>query len=159
MTPIRHQGEGTMADTRIRKLGWLASLALVAAGGLAACGDEDVTATGSAASAEASRGSDQHLYNQAAEIAARSAVEGSDVHLYNQAAEIAARSAAVVGSDQHLYNQAAEIAARSAVEGSDQHLYNQAAEIAASHDVTAAAGTGATPNVRDAGTHAPGAGA
>jgi len=78
-----------MAKTRIRKLGWLASVALVAAGGLAACGDEDVTETGAAASAEASRGSDQHLYNQAAEIAARSAVEGSDVHLYNQAAEIA----------------------------------------------------------------------
>jgi hypothetical protein len=57
------------------------------------------------------------------------AVNGSDVHLYNQAAEIAARSA-VNGSDVHLYNQAAEIAARSAVNGSDVHLYNQAAEIA-----------------------------
>jgi hypothetical protein len=122
-----------MAKTRIRKLGWLASVALVAAGGLAACGDEDVTETGAAASAEASRGSDQHLYNQAAEIEARSAVAGSDVHLYNQAAEIAARSA---------------------VEGSDVHLYNQAAEIAESHDVTPAAGTDAAPNVWEAGNRA-----
>ena len=122
-----------MAKTRIRKLGWLASVALVAAGGLAACGDEDVTETGAAASAEASRGSDQHLYNQAAEIEARSVVAGSDVHLYNQAAEIAARSA---------------------VEGSDVHLYNQAAEIAESQDVTPADGTDAAPNVWEAGNRA-----
>src|SRR5262245_5847523 len=81
-----------MAEARIRKLGWLAALTLVAAGGLAACGDEDATgtATAPAARVEASRGSDQHLYNQAAEIAARSAVMGSDQHLYNQAAEIGA---------------------------------------------------------------------
>src|SRR5918994_5920945 len=92
MTGIRDQGGGTMADNRIRKLGWLAPLALVAAGGLAACGDEDVTEAAGPASVEASLGSDQHLYNQAAEIAATSAVDGSDVHLYNQAAEIAATS-------------------------------------------------------------------
>jgi len=80
-----------MADTKIRKLGWLAALTLIAMGGLAACGDEDATETGTAAAArvEVSRGSDQHLYNQAAEIATRSAVMGSDQHLYNQAAEIA----------------------------------------------------------------------
>ncbi len=104
-----------MAESKIRKLGWMAAVALVAAGGLAACGDEDATETGAAAPAarvEASRGSDQHLYNQAAETAARPAVNGSDVHLQNQAAEIAARSA-VNGSDVHLYNQAAEIAAQS----------------------------------------------
>jgi hypothetical protein len=77
-----------MADTRIKKLGWLAALTL-AVGGMAACGEEVMTDTGSAARVEASRGSDQHLYNQAAEIAARSAVNGSDVHLHNQAAEIA----------------------------------------------------------------------
>jgi hypothetical protein len=98
-----------MAENRIRKLGWLAPLALVAGGGLAACGDEDVSEAGTARSVAASLGSDQHLYNQAAEIEARSAVVGSDAHLYNQAAEIEARSA-VVGSDVHLYNQAAEIA-------------------------------------------------
>ena len=118
-----------MADNRIKKLGWLAPLALVVAGGLAACGDEDASDTRTAGSVEASLGSDQHLYSQAAEIEARTAVLGSDSHLYNQAAEIAARTA-VVGSDVHLYNEAADIAdtgpasdagtvAGSAVMGSD----------------------------------------
>ena len=60
-----------MAESRIRKLGWLAALTLIAAGGLAACGEESATDTGTASAArvEAARGSDQHLYNQAAEIA------------------------------------------------------------------------------------------
>ena len=61
-----------MADTRIKKFGWVAAFAL-AVGGLAACGDEVVTDTASASRVEASRGSDQHLYNQAAEIATRNA--------------------------------------------------------------------------------------
>jgi hypothetical protein len=61
-----------MADTRIKKLSWLAALSL-AVGGLAACGEEVVTDTASASRVEASRGSDQHLYNQAAEIEARNA--------------------------------------------------------------------------------------
>jgi hypothetical protein len=126
-----------MADNRFRKLSWLAPLALVAAGGLAACGDKDVSETGPAASVEASRGSDQHLFNQAAEIEARSAVVGSDVHLYNQAAEIEARSA-VVGSDVHLYNQAAEIARSKA-----QAL-----------DVAETPGTDAMPNPWEAGNRA-----
>jgi hypothetical protein len=78
-----------MADNRFRKLGWLAPLALVGAVGVAACGDEDASDTVRTASVEASRGSDQHLYNLAAEIEASSAVEGSDVHLHNQAAEAA----------------------------------------------------------------------
>ena len=82
-----------MADTRNRKVGWLAALTL-AVGGLAACGEEVVTDTGSASHVEASRGSDQRLYNQAAEIAARSTANGSDMHLNNQAADIAARSQA-----------------------------------------------------------------
>jgi hypothetical protein len=126
-----------MADAK-RKLGWLAALTLIAAGGLAACGEEDATGTGTAPAArvEASRGSDQHLYNQAADIAA---------------------SSAVMGSDQHLYHQAADIAASSAVMGSDQHLYNQAAEIAGSQTqpgtVTAATGD-AAPNVWQAGNRA-----
>src|SRR5262245_14420297 len=61
-----------MADTRIKKFGWVAALALAVAG-LAACGDEVVTDTASASRVEASSGSDQHLHNQAAEIAARDA--------------------------------------------------------------------------------------
>jgi hypothetical protein len=93
-----------MADTRIKKLGWLAALTL-AVGGMAACGEEVVAETGSASHVEASRGSDQRLYNQAAEIAARSTANGSDVHLYNQAAGIAQSqaqpdsSAVAAGSD------------------------------------------------------------
>jgi hypothetical protein len=103
-----------MAENRIRKLGWLAPLALVGAVGVAACGgDEDASDTVRTASVEASRGSDQHLFNLAAEIEASSAVEGSDVHLHNQAAEIEA-SSAVEGSDVHLHNQAAEAAEQQA---------------------------------------------
>jgi hypothetical protein len=40
---------------------------------MAACGEEVVTDTASASRVEASRSSDQHLYNQAAEIEARNA--------------------------------------------------------------------------------------
>ena len=126
-----------MAENRIRKLGWLAPLALVVAGGLAACGDEDASDTRTAESAEVSFGSDQHLYNHAAEVAARTAVMGSDVHLYNQAAEITA-GAAVMGSDVHLNNQAAEIARTQAQPD----------------DTSAAAGTDAGPNVWEAGNRA-----
>ena len=147
-----------MAENRIKKLGWLAPLALVVAGGLAACGDEDASDTRTAESAEVSFGSDQHLYNRAAEVAARASVMGSDVHLYNQAAEVTA-SASVMGSDVHLNNQAAEIAdtqaqradagiAASSVVGSDVHLHNQAAEIADTQD------TDAGPNVWEAGNRA-----
>jgi hypothetical protein len=94
MTVIRDEGGGTMAGNRIRKLGWLAPLALVGAVGVAACGgDEDASDTVRTASVEASRGSDQHLFNLAAEIEASSAVEGSDVHLHNQAAEAAEQQA------------------------------------------------------------------
>ena len=128
-----------MANSKMRKLGWLAALTLIAAGGLAACGDEDATdtATASAARVEAARGSDQHLYNQTADIAARSAIAGSDQHLYNQAAEITARSA-IMGSDVHLYNQTAEIARPQA----------------RSDDTAGAAGTDAGPNVWEAGNRA-----
>lgn len=127
-----------MADNRIRKLGWLAPLALVVAGGLAACGDEDASDTRTAGSAELSLGSDQHLYNHAAEVAARAAVMGSDVHLNNQAAEIA---------DTQAQRTDAGIAASSVV-GSDVHLHNQAAEIADTPD------TDAGPNVWEAGNRA-----
>jgi hypothetical protein len=77
---------------------WLAPVALVGALGLAACGDDDAVSTRTAdlsatERSEAAAGSDQHLQNQAAEIAERSeAVAGSDQHLQNQAAEIAERS-------------------------------------------------------------------
>jgi hypothetical protein len=86
-------------------LGWAGVVAALIAAAVLAI----VTLTANGENVEVSRGSDQHLYNLAAEIEAISAVEGSDVHLYNQAAEIEA-SSAVEGSDVHLYNQAAEIA-------------------------------------------------
>ncbi len=96
---------------------WFAPLALVGAVGLAACGDSsdsDVSARTVAPSAGLV-GSDVHLHNQAAEIAARTELSnGSDVHLANQAAEIAAGETEVSGSDVHLANQAAEIAEREA---------------------------------------------
>jgi hypothetical protein len=127
-----------MAENRIRKLGWLAPLALVVAGGLAACGDEDASETRTAESAQASFGSDQHLYNHAAEVAARVAVMGSDVHLHNQAAEIADTQAQPTDTG----------VAASSVVGSDVHLHNQAAEIAETPD------TDAGPNVWEAGNRA-----
>jgi hypothetical protein len=99
-----------------RALRWAAPVALVGALGLAACGDNDDTeAVRVAAPSAAGLGSDQHLANQAEELARASASAGSDQHLSNQAAELAEqarayRASASVGSDQHLENMSAEIA-------------------------------------------------
>ena len=104
-----------MGHHRKRALRWTAPLALVAAAGLAACGDDGGTTAETAGLATGTVGSDVHLENQAAEIAALvSSTNGSDVHLANQAAEIAQRATVGVGSDVHLANQAAEIAERQA---------------------------------------------
>jgi hypothetical protein len=93
-----------------RALRWAAPVALVGALGLAACGDnDDSEAVRVAAPSAAGVGSDQHLNNQAEEIARASVGAGSDQHLNNQAEEIA-RASAGAGSDQHLNNQAAELA-------------------------------------------------
>jgi hypothetical protein len=74
-----------------RALRWAAPVALVGALGLAACGDSDDTAS--------------------VRVAAPSAagVVGSDQHLVNQAEELARASVEVAGSDQHLTNMAAEL--------------------------------------------------
>jgi membrane-bound lytic murein transglycosylase len=74
-----------------RALRWAAPVALVGALGLAACGDSDDTAS--------------------VRVAAPSAagVAGSDQHLVNQAEELARASVEVAGSDQHLTNMAAEL--------------------------------------------------
>jgi hypothetical protein len=93
-----------------RALRWAAPVALVGALGLAACGDSDDT--------------------EAVRVAAPSAAVGSDQHLANQAEELARAASAGVGSDQHLVNQAEELARASASAGSDQHLNNAAAELA-----------------------------
>ncbi len=77
---------------------WVAPLALVGAVGVAACGDEDATRSTRTADAGAAWGSDQHLRNQAADIAGRAeAASGSDQHLRNQAADIAGRTDAESG--------------------------------------------------------------
>jgi hypothetical protein len=91
-----------MTNLKRKPWRWLAPVALVGAVGLAACGDDDAavsTRTGDLSAVERSE-----------------AAAGSDQHLQNQAAEIAERSEVVAGSDQHLQNQAAEIAERSGTE-------------------------------------------
>jgi hypothetical protein len=81
----------------IRTWRWLAPVALVGVVGLAACGDDDASVSTRTADVGAAAGSDQHLENQAAEIAVRSAAAGSDRHLENLAAEIGERSSAESG--------------------------------------------------------------
>jgi hypothetical protein len=82
-----------------RALRWAAPVTLVGALGLAACGNSDDTeAVRVAAPSAAGLGSDQHLNNQAEEIARASANAGSDQHLNNQAAEIASQRATRAGS-------------------------------------------------------------
>jgi hypothetical protein len=95
-----------------RALRWAAPVALVGALGLAACGDNDDTeAVRVAAPSAAAVGSDQHLVNQAEELArAATGSAGSDQHLVNQAEELARAATGSVGSDQHLNNAAAELA-------------------------------------------------
>jgi len=97
-----------------RALRWAAPVALVGALGLAACGNSDDT--------------------EAVRVAAPSAVGvGSDQHLANQAEELAqeqrAFRAASVGSDQHLNNQAAEIASQRANRAASDRLSGQAEQM------------------------------
>ena len=88
-------------------LRWAAPVTLVGALGLAACGNSDDTeAVRVAAPSAAGLGSDQHLNNQAEEIARASASAGSDQHLNNQAAEIASQRATRAASA----NRAAQVA-------------------------------------------------
>jgi hypothetical protein len=92
-----------------RALRWAAPVALVGALGVAACGDNDDTeAVRVAAPSAAGLGSDQHLANQAEELARASASAGSDQHLNNAAAEAerraranAAESARLAGLAEH----------------------------------------------------------
>jgi hypothetical protein len=133
-----------------RALGWTAPLALVAAAGLAACGDGDTTTAETADVATGTMGSDIHLENQAADIANRAAlVSGSDVHLENQAADIATRAALVSGSDVHLENQAADIANRTSTETSGTSSVSSERAAAIEHDAHLA-GNAATYGVDDA---------
>ena len=117
-----------------RALRWAAPVALVGALGLAACGDNDGTeAVRVAAPSAVGFGSDQHLNNQAAEIARASASAGSDQHLNNQAAEIAsqranrAASARLTGQAEQMQRvQAARLAAQAEQYEWSAHLEGQA---------------------------------
>jgi hypothetical protein len=118
-----------------RALRWAAPVALVGALGLAACGDSDDTASVrvAAPSAAGVAGSDQHLVNQAEELARASGVVGSDQHLNNQAAEIAsqranrAASARLSGQAEQLQRaQAARLAAQAEQVERSAHLQGQA---------------------------------
>jgi hypothetical protein len=106
-----------------RALRWAAPVALVGALGLAACGNDDTEAVRVAAPSVAGLGSDQHLNNQADELARQRAEQqlldrqvGSDQHLNNAADEIAraqraneaasARLAGLAEQQAHLDGQA-----------------------------------------------------
>jgi hypothetical protein len=132
-----------------RALGWTAPLALVAAAGLAACGDGDTTTAETAGVATGTMGSDVHLENLAADIGSRPATAGgSDVHLENLAADIGSRATTAGGSDVHLENLAADIGSRATTAGgSDVHLENLAADIG-SRASTETSGTSAVSSER-----------
>ena len=90
-----------------RALRWAAPVALVGALGLAACGDNDDTeAVRVAAPSVAGLGSDQHLTNQAEELARASASAGSDQHFNNRAAELANQQRAYQAASDRLTAQA-----------------------------------------------------
>ena len=101
-----------------RALRWAAPVALVGALGLAACGDNDDTAAVRVAAPSAvGLGSDQHLNNQAAEIARASASAGSDQHLNNQAEEMAKQEAAYRAASARLTAQAERYERSAQLEG------------------------------------------
>jgi hypothetical protein len=90
-----------------RALRWAAPVALVGALGLAACGNSDDTeAVRVAAPSVAGLGSDQHLANQAEELARASASAGSDQHLSNVADEIARAQRANEAASARLAGEA-----------------------------------------------------
>ena len=90
-----------------RALRWAAPVALVGALGLAACGNSDDTeAVRVAAPSAVGVGSDQHLANQAEELARPSAVAGSDQHLSNKAGELTRQQRSYQAASARLTAQA-----------------------------------------------------
>src|SRR5215203_1180108 len=65
----RNQGGGTMTNSKIRTLRWIAPVAMAGVLGFAACGGENAAEDARTETRVASRGSDTHLYNQAEELA------------------------------------------------------------------------------------------
>jgi hypothetical protein len=152
-----------------RALRWAAPVALVGALGLAACGDSDDTeAVRVAAPSVAGLGSDQHLANQAEELARSSAVAGSDQHLNNAADEIARAQRANEAASARL---AGEAERQAHLDGNAETYGNLSADVAeglAEEQAAAQAGanastakaygdehrqlsTGAGPNTAEAG--------
>ena len=111
-----------------RALGWTAPLALVAAAGLAACGDDDTIAAETAGVATGTMGSDVHLENLAADIGSRASISsGSDVHLENLADDIASRVGTEASGTSYVSSRQAEasehdahVAGSSATYGADE---------------------------------------
>lgn len=103
--------------------------AVVLAGLVAGCGTSSTQNTeaadpGDAQNVTLAAGSDQHLENQAAEIARRERFDqAATARLEGQAKAYAEASAPTIGSDRHLVNLAREAARdTSATIGSDRHL-------------------------------------
>jgi hypothetical protein len=155
-----------------RALRWAAPVALVGALGLAACGDNDDTeALRVAAPSVAGLGSDQHLANQAEELARASAVAGSDQHLNNAADEIARAQRATEAASARLAGEAerqahldgnAETYGNLVADAAEGLAEEQAAVQAGANASTAKAygdeqrqlNTGAGPNTVEAGNRA-----
>jgi hypothetical protein len=135
-----------------RALRWAAPVALVGALGLAACGDNDDTeAVRVAAPSVAGLGSDQHLANQAEDLARASASAGSDQHLSNAVEEAAREARSNAAATARLQGQAETYAGRYGPQGGQASASNTAAAELAEEQ--AAAQAGAAPNV-DAGYRA-----
>ena len=132
-----------------RALRWAAPVALVGALGLAACGDNDDTeAVRVAAPSAAGLGSDQHLANQAKELARASASAGSDQHLNNAAAEIARAQRANEAASARL---AGEAERQAHLDGNAETYANLSAESASGlAEEQAATVASAAPNNRAA---------
>src|ERR687897_2075086 len=61
----RNQGGGTMTNSKIRTLRWIAPVAMAGVLGFAACGGASAAEDARTEARVVSRGSDTHLYNQA----------------------------------------------------------------------------------------------
>jgi hypothetical protein len=126
-----------------RALRWAAPVALVGALGLAACGDNDDTeAVRVAAPSVAGLGSDQHLANQAEELARASASAGSDQHFNNRAAELANQQRAYQAASDRLTAQAEQYERSSPAAVSNRAAQMAQAESYVDQQVRAASSSG-----------------
>jgi hypothetical protein len=148
-----------MSYFKSKSMKWIAPVALVGALGLAACGDGDSSDSASVEIGSGAVGSDEHLNNQAAELA-RSAAVGSDQHLANQAAELANEQRAYQAASDRLSGQAAAYQRSYQASAADVVAVNaEAIERNAKLDNAAELyGSDAGPNAFEAGNRAAQAG-